>query len=155
MTKRPELFNIQMIEIPRRKSPEQELWCMVLDRALADYAFFFDWFLNIQKQSGNLHADYPAMMNRELRSLEWFLFSKETRPHNMNWIMDYCYDGDDLLARMIRTKVKEKFDDNLARNKDEPRLKPFLDSLLKGAPVPEIKDKVPMKKPRHPREIIH
>lgn len=157
MSKNNRMFSSEfsMIEIPGRKTPEQQLWCQVLDRALADYAFFYDWFIYMRKHCGIHHSDYPATMNRELRTLEWFLFSKEARPFNLGWIIDTCYNGDEGLANLIRRKITEKYQDNLARNQDDELLKPFLPMLLQGAAVPEKPTHPPMKKPRSIREILH
>ena len=157
MSKRSDdfLINFKMIEIPGRKTPEQQLWCQVLDRALADYAFFYDWFIHLYKASGSQHADYPATMSRELRCLEWFFFSHESQPHNLNWIIDTCYNGNEGLASVIRRKVTERYRDNLARNQDNEVLKPFLPMLLQGAPVPDKPTLPAMKKPRSKRELIH
>ena len=138
--KRSPYNDLQMIEIPQNKSPEQELWCMVLDRALADYSFFFDWLISLDKTYKISEPAQGMNMGRELRTLEWFLFSKDSIPHNMNWIMDYCYDGDQLLARTIRKKIVEKHQENLARNQNNPIVKPFVETFLLNNELPNLEN---------------
>ncbi len=148
MNRKNKPFDMQMIEIPRHKTPEQELWCMVLDRALTDYAFFYDWLITLDRDSVSDNADQTANMTRELRTLEWFLFAKESVPHNLNWIIDYCYDGDDLLGRTIKKKVAEKHRINLARHQNHAAVKPFVKEFLEHSELPELAELPPVKRPR-------
>lgn len=156
MTKKRDLPKAQMLQFELRKTPEQELWCAVLDRAVLDYSFFFDWFITLQKFAATQHHDYVALMNRELRSLEWFFFSKGSLTHNLNWIMDYCFDSNQGLAQAIRKRVSERYKENLAHNKDHELLKPYLEMLTKGAPLPDVAGKAPSKRPRrHEKDYYH
>ena len=148
MSRKNKHSDMQMIEIPRHKTPEQELWCMVLDRALTDYAFFYDWLIALDRDSVSQNADHTAHMTRELRTLEWFIFDKECVPHNLNWIIDYCYEGDQLFANLIKRKVAEKHRINLARHQNHEAVKPFVKEFLQHSELPEVAELPPMKRPR-------
>lgn len=133
MTKKSDssLIGLKMIDIPGDNTPEHILWAHVLDRAMMDYGNFFTWFVSHSAFTELKSDSYRSAMTKELRTLEWFFFSKDSVPHNLNWIIDHCYDGNEGLAQVIRRKIAEKYRDNLIEYQNSEYVKPYLSLLTK------------------------
>ena len=124
--KKKDLLSLEMLAAEAYRCREYELWYFVLERAVYDYAFFFDWYLSTPVALNHRFFDYDKHMARELRILEWFLFSKEPEPFNLQWIIDQCFESDKDLEGCIRRKAKVAHAENLAKHKDSPRLQTFV-----------------------------
>lgn len=144
MKKKDLLLTVMQAEDVRR-CREHELWYFVLERAVYDYAFFFDWYLATPVKLHNRFFDYDKHMAKELRILEWFLFSKEPEQFNLKWIIDQCFDSDKDLEGCIRRKVKIAHNQNLAKHQENPRLQAFVakaekrGTSLSEPPTPSIR----------------
>jgi hypothetical protein len=81
--------------------PERILWLAVIERAIMDYCFPA---LSLQK--------------KDVRDLDWFLFSPVAQEFNVTYICSYLFDNEDA-AKMIRKRVAALKNSSLAKDKFE------------------------------------
>lgn len=81
-------FTVLSVDRPPNAPAEVILWLAVIDRALIDYVKWYE-VLNIKQK----------------RSLDWFLFERESCPNNLQYLCDLLFD-DHEAADTIRNRVK-------------------------------------------------
>ena len=86
---------IQMYQ-SNRKQPEFLLWLAVVNRAVYDYIDAIE-----EKRTGKIRKQEPYAYN-----CNWFLFSHENKPHNLNWISIMLY-GDTGFAEKVRKHLSQ------------------------------------------------
>jgi len=98
--------------------PERTLWLAVIERALKDYCFFFDYLEKLPQPSvkKTFHLDQMDRKNvmyrktiGEFARLRWFLFDKYPRPFNLSYLMRELYHDDESMAEAMRKQAKEQF----------------------------------------------
>lgn len=87
-------FTVLSVATPPNASPEHILWLAVIDRALVDYVKWYE-ILNIKQK----------------RSLDWFLFERESCPNNLQYLCDLLFDEHDA-ADQIRNRAKHLASNN-------------------------------------------
>lgn len=103
------------------ESSERTLWTAVIERAMKDYCFFFDWVESssrIYKKRATDKLQNIRCVNfvtksiGEFNRLQWFLFSNEMQPFNLYYITEQLHDDSGLRER-LRTMAREQFKLNL------------------------------------------
>lgn len=122
--KLPNIISIEQQE--ERLTPEKALWLAVVERAMRDYCFYFEWLQQHRMSCDVAHQERLYGQNRngyvlkgiaEYNRLCWFLFCDEPAPFNLTYIFDML-DQEDALLHTIRKLCKEQFKLHLNRIKD-------------------------------------
>lgn len=114
-----------------KMSGEHRLWLNVVERAIQDYIFFFDYVVRgAQITSYGSPRVYSrrsmsVMRAHELKELRDWLFDDDPNVINLKWVFDHCFDGDDGLLTKLRDRIREQHITNLSNNKDHPAVKQF------------------------------
>lgn len=103
------------------QQPERFLWLAVVERALKDYCCFFDRLVGADQGDATLRAfdkyKYKGCkigynlkkVLREYDRLDWFLFCKQPKPFNLQYICEQLYDDDLDHAGAFRAEAKKLF----------------------------------------------
>jgi hypothetical protein len=110
------------------KRPEYRLWMAVVERAITDYIFFWDWYITRAKfrDGYKLPQTYKRSVNNIMRAnlevLNAFLFDEIAAPTNFAWVFDNCFQDERHLLKGIRDRIKHLHLQNLKKNEDNPIL---------------------------------
>lgn len=111
-------------------SPERTLWLAVIERALKDYCFFFDYLDRLPQPSvkKTFHLDQMDRKNVMYRRtigdfsrLRWFLFDRHPRPFNLSYLMRELYNEDESMAEAMRKQAREQFKLQLDKIREQGR----------------------------------
>jgi hypothetical protein len=107
--------------------PERHLWMAVIERALKDYCFFFDklcstgtgHLIDINRlNAANVH-DFNLKAIGQFNRLRWFIFNKEPKPFNLQYLANELYDDGDGTAGLIRKEASKQFKRHLKEIEDK------------------------------------
>lgn len=130
---------------------ERTLWMAVVERAMKDYCFFFDWWESAtrvyrQKSSKNPKIKPRVDMSQraicEFNRLQWFLFDTEKRAFNLEYITSELYDDQGVkqkLRRMAREQFRLNLDSAISKNKFPNVTKYILENTTAGQAEPAAK----------------
>lgn len=111
-------------------SPERTLWLAVIERALKDYCFFFDYLDRLPQPSvkKTFHLDQMDRKNVMYRRtigdfsrLRMFLFDRHPRPFNLSYLMRELYNDDESMAEAMRKQAREQFKLQLDKIREQGR----------------------------------
>lgn len=141
-----------------RKINEHLLWVSVVDRAIMDYTFFFDYIVSKMRnmnQSSRARKNSRNGMMRDLESLRWFFFEESCVPYNLTWIAEFCFDGDNDILSKIRKRVKEKHYSNLMQYADLPEFEMLIKQYRDYGYATKVIDCEPHRKLRVRVDLLH
>lgn len=129
-------------------NPERELWFAVIERAVKDYAAFFDKALDAKKGLlGSYHFIAPRKSDNfclkaiyELERLRWFLFSNEKEEFNLAFLAEQLYDDGSGVVTQIREEAKRLFLFGLENSKDRESLSRLISHIYENMPELVKKD---------------
>lgn len=138
--KRPDLI-LNMEQAPQEThSGERTLWIAVVERAMKDYCFFFDWWESYSKVYKH-KAEHKLFMGKknnltlraigEINRLRWFLFDTTPKPYNLEYISTELYDEPGIKEN-LRKIAKEQFKLNLDKTIADNRFKPITDYVIEN-----------------------
>lgn len=111
------------------ETPERNLWFAVIERALKDYCFFFDKLrstnqgnlIHYESLSHKSRLDFNLRAIGEFNRLQWFFFSKEIQPFNLEYLSEQLYEDSAGNASRIRKEAREQFKRNFLQAEEANR----------------------------------
>lgn len=132
--------------------PCVSLWLAVAERAIIDYCHFFDHWTTIANRYVDFNrkpTNYFAATKRlELAALHKFVFEETVNKHNLTWIFEECFRGDDSLLNSIRNEIAKKHEANLYKHRTHPVLASVVATYENAGGLKAIDDVEPLPKIR-------
>lgn len=112
-------------EIPQNVTPEYLLWVAVVDRAISDFCAFAEWYrhrvAHAASKTKKRASTSEIAIIRELSVLEWFLFDRQPRECNLQWIAENVFNCGTGICDDIRQRCLQGHKANLDRHAGDPQ----------------------------------